>query len=98
MSPAPAESSRLRILGDALAKLGDCAGAGADEVLRLYPDVGDRETQQALESCLEGLADVLRLIDEGATSLVDDLHVIGVPDRSGGSTHDPSPGDERARR
>jgi hypothetical protein len=98
MSPAPAESSRLRILGDALAKLRDCAGAGADEVLGLYPDVGDRETQQAVESCLEDLADVLRRLDEGATSLVDDLYVIGVPHRPGGSTHDPSPADQRARR
>lgn len=76
MSPAPAESSGLRILGDALADLGACAKTGADEVLGLYPDVGDREVQFAVEACLEDLADVLRLLDEGATSLTDDLRLL----------------------
>ena len=76
MSPAPAESARLRILGDALAGVRDCASTGADEVLGLYPDVGDREVQYAVESCLEDVAEVLRLLDEGATSLTDDLRIL----------------------
>jgi hypothetical protein len=76
MSPAPAESSRLRILGDALAGLRDCARTGAEEVLGLYPDVGDREVQSAVEACLEDVAEILRLLDEDATSLTDDLHVL----------------------
>ena len=80
MSPAPAEPPRLRLLGDALARLGDCARTGADELLGLYPDVGDRETQQAVESCLDDLADILRLVHQGATSLSDDLQVVtGAP-------------------
>jgi hypothetical protein len=73
MPPAQLDPERLLALGAALAPLRESALAGADEVLGHYPEVGDRETQSALEDYLDQAADLLREIDASATDLADRL-------------------------
>jgi hypothetical protein len=75
MPPAPVDPDRLASLGAALAPLRECARAGSDEVLALYPEVGDRETQSAVDDCLDQVADLLREVDASATDLADRLRV-----------------------
>ena len=75
MPPASVDPERLRSLGAALAPLRTCAAEGADEVLAQFPEVGDRETQAALDSWVEQLADLLREIDATASDLADRLRV-----------------------
>ncbi|QGN56752.1 hypothetical protein [Nostocoides sp. HKS02] len=68
MPSAPADTGRP-LPGAALAQLRECARVGAEDVLALYPEVGDRETQRALDSCLDQVADLLREIDATAADL-----------------------------
>jgi hypothetical protein len=75
MPPAPVGPDRLAALGAALAPLRDCARAAAEEVLEHYPEVGDRETQAALDDLVDQAADLLREIDAGAGELAARLQV-----------------------
>ncbi|NYG07734.1 hypothetical protein BJ986_002221 [Phycicoccus badiiscoriae] len=75
MPPAPADPDRLRSLGAALGPLRECAGQGATEVLAQFPEVGDRETQAALDGWVEQAADLLREIDAAASDLADRLRI-----------------------
>jgi hypothetical protein len=92
MPPAPASPDRLLALGTALAPLRDGARTGADEVLGLYPEVGDRAAQACVEACLDQVVDVLRALDEATSELGDRLRIaasttaddIGADDRTPG--------------
>jgi len=75
MPPAPVDPDRLRSLGAALGPLRECSGQGAEQVLAEFPDVGDRETQAALDSWVEHLADLLREIDATGADLAHRLRV-----------------------
>lgn len=75
MPPAPVSPDRLRALGAALVPLRECARTGAEEVLGLDPEIGDRSAQSALEACLDQVADVLRAIDDAASELADRLRL-----------------------
>lgn len=75
MPPAPVDPDRLRSLGAALGPLRECARDGADEVLAHFPEVGDRESQRALDDWVEQAADLLREIEATATDLADRLRV-----------------------
>ena len=75
MPPASVDTDRLRSLGAALGPLRECAREGAEEVLAELPEVGDRETQAALDSWVEHLADLLREIDATGADLADRLRV-----------------------
>jgi hypothetical protein len=75
MPPASVDPDRLRSLGAALGPLRECAREGAEEVLAEFPDVGDRETQAALDLWVEHLADLLREIDATGSDLADRLRV-----------------------
>jgi hypothetical protein len=75
MPPAPVGPDRLAALGAALAPVRDCARAAAAEVLEHYPEVGDRETQAAVDDLVDQAADLLREIDAGAGELAARLQV-----------------------
>ena len=75
MPPDPVDTGRLLSLGAALAPLRACARAGGVEVLALYPEVGDREAQSALDACLDQMADLLREIDASASDVADRLRI-----------------------
>ena len=77
MPPSPVDPDRLLALGAALSPLRECVRSGADEVLALYPEVGDRETQSALDSCLDQVADLMRELDASATDLAERLRIAG---------------------
>ncbi len=78
MPPAPVDPDRLRSLGAALGPLRTCAGEGADEVLSQFPELGDRETQAALDGWVEQLADLLREVEASASDLADRLRISGL--------------------
>lgn len=71
MPPAPVSPDRLLELGAALAPLRESARTGAEEVLAMYPESGDREVQSALEACLDQVADLLLGIDAATSELAD---------------------------
>ena len=75
MPPASVDPDRLRSLGAALGPLRECAGEGAEEVLAQFPEVGDRETQAALDGWVDQVADLLREIDATAADLADRLRI-----------------------
>ena len=75
MPPAPVSPDRLLALGAALAPLRESARTGAEEVLAMYPEIGDRAAQSALEACLDQVADVLRAIDAATSELADRLRL-----------------------
>ena len=76
MPPAPVGRDPLAALGAALGPLRDCARAGAEEVLEHYPEVGDRETQRAVDDFVDQAADLLRELDAAATDLAARLQVV----------------------
>jgi hypothetical protein len=73
MPPAPVDPGRLRALGSALARWQECAGAGADEVLGHLVEVGDADTQSALDDYLDVVADLLRRIEAGTSETAERL-------------------------
>lgn len=75
MPPARVDHDRLCSLGAVLVPLRECAREGAEEVLAQFPDVGDRETQAALDGWVEQLADLLREVDATAGDLVGRIRV-----------------------
>jgi hypothetical protein len=75
MPPAPVGPDRIAALGAALPPLRDCARAGAEEILAHYPEVGDRETQAAVDDFVDQAADLLREVDAGTTDLAARLQV-----------------------
>jgi hypothetical protein len=75
MPPASVDPDRLRSLGAAHGPLRACAGEGAEEVLAQFPEVGDRETQAALDGWVDQVADLLREIDATASDLADRLRI-----------------------
>jgi hypothetical protein len=75
MPPASVDPDRLRSLGAALGPLRECAREGAEEVLAQFPELGDRETQAALDGWVEQLADLLREIEATGSDLADRLRV-----------------------
>jgi hypothetical protein len=75
MPPASVDPDRLRSLGAALGPLRECAREGAEELLAQFPELGDRETQAALDSWVEHVADLLREIDAAGSDLADRLRV-----------------------
>lgn len=66
---------RLLALGAALEGLRAVAREGAEEVLGHVPEVGDRLTQNALDSFLDQLADTLRALDTESTELAGRLRI-----------------------
>ena len=94
MPPASVDPDRLRSLGAALAPLRECARDGADEVLGQFPEVGDRETQAALDGWVDQLADLLREIDATGSDLADTLRVAALNaagPRAPADARDPQP-------
>ena len=75
MPPARVDPDRLRSLGAALEALRECAGEAAEELLEHLPEVGDRETQAALDGWVEQVADLLRAVDATATDLAGGMRV-----------------------
>ena len=75
MPLAPVDPDRLRALGAALGPLRECAAEGAEEVLAQFPELGDRETQAAVDGWVEQLADLLREVEATAADLADRLRV-----------------------
>ncbi|TPG19277.1 hypothetical protein [Pedococcus bigeumensis] len=75
MPPASVDPDRLRSLGAALGPLRECAREGAEEVLAPFPELGDRETQAALDGWVDQLADLLREIEATGSDLADRLRV-----------------------
>lgn len=75
MPPAPVDPERLLALGTALEALRECARDGADEVLAHLVEVGDRETQSAIDAYLDLVADLLREIDASASEVFDQLRI-----------------------
>ncbi len=96
MVPAPVDPDRLSALADALGPLRECAGHGADEVLAHLPELGERETQSALDHYLDQVADLLRELDASATDLSARLRVaaLGAP-RPATHEHDTERGEVR---
>jgi hypothetical protein len=64
-------------LGAALASLREGAGSGVDDALDLFPVTGDRDTQRALDTYLEQLADLLREVEASAGELEATLRMSG---------------------
>jgi hypothetical protein len=75
--PPPVDPERLLALGTALAALRETARDGADEVLALFPELGERDVQSAVDGLLEQLADTLRALDAEATELAGRLRIAG---------------------
>ena len=48
---------------------------GAEEILAQFPEVGDRQTQAALDGWVDQVADLLREIDATASDLADRLRI-----------------------
>jgi hypothetical protein len=69
MPPARVDPDRLRTLSAALDPLRECARDGAEEVLAQFPEVGDRQTQAAVDEWVDQLADLLRELDTTASEL-----------------------------
>ena len=66
MPSSPQDPARLLAMAAELEQLGVPAREGAEEVLGHFPEIGDRETQVALDAALEQFADTLRVIDAAA--------------------------------
>ena len=81
MPPARVDPDRLRSLGAALEPLRECAGEAAEELLEHLPEVGDRETQAALDGWVEQVADLLRAIDATATDLAGGMRVASLAEQ-----------------
>jgi hypothetical protein len=101
MPSSPVSPERLLALAAALEPLRETARAGAEEALGHLPEVGDRQTQVALDEFLEQLADTLRALDAEATELAARLRIAARPAtrtasrggaRTPGSTTDPRRG------
>ncbi|HEY7718405.1 MAG TPA: hypothetical protein VH915_06575 [Pedococcus sp.] len=75
--PPPVDPERLLALGTAVAALRETARDGADEALALFPELGEREVQSAVDGLLEQLADTLRALDAEASELTGRLHIAG---------------------
>ncbi|NNM46305.1 hypothetical protein [Knoellia koreensis] len=73
--PGPADLTSA--LGAALASLREGAGSGVDDALDLFPVTGDRDTQRALDTYLEQLADLLREVEASAGELEATLRIAG---------------------
>ncbi len=94
MPPASVDPERLRSLGTALGPLRECAREGAEEVLTQFPELGDRQTQAALDGWVEQVADLLREIDATGSDLADRLRVAAL--NAGGSQATAAPRDKGA--
>ena len=75
MQSASVDRDRVLALGSALAPWQECARAGADEVLAHLVEVGDRDTQSALDDYLDLVADLLREIDASTSDLAARLQI-----------------------
>jgi hypothetical protein len=75
MPSASVDRDRLLALGSALAPWQECARGGVDEVLAHLVEVGDRDTQSALDDYLDLVADLLREIDASTSDLAARLHI-----------------------
>jgi hypothetical protein len=98
MPPAPADPGRLLALGTALGPWQECARGGADEVLAHLVEIGDRDTQLALDAYLDTVADLLRELDASATDLAARLGTAaqsGPGEAPGAAERRPSQSDSR---
>jgi hypothetical protein len=75
MPSSPQDPARLLAMAAELEQLGVPAREGAEEVLGHFPEIGDRETQVALDAALEQLADTLRAIDAAALEIAARLRI-----------------------
>ena len=75
MPSSPQDPARLLAMAAELEQLGPTAREGAEEVLGHFPEIGDRETQVALDAALEQLADTLRAIDAAALEIAARLRI-----------------------
>lgn len=75
MPSSPQDPARLLAMAAELEQLGVPAREGAEEVLGHFPEIGDRETQVALDAALEQFADTLRAIDAAALEIAARLRI-----------------------
>ena len=92
MPSSPQDPARLLAMAAELEQLGVPAREGAEEVLGHFPEIGDRETQVALDAALEQFAHTLRVIDAAATEIAARLRIAArQPGASGPRTSAGSP-------
>ena len=84
MPSSPQDPARLLAMAAELEQLGVPAREGAEEVLGHFPEIGDRETQVALDAALEQFAHTLRVIDAAATEIAARLRIAARQPRAGG--------------
>ncbi len=84
MPSSPQDPARLLAMAAELEQLGVPAREGAEEVLGHFPEIGDRETQVALDAALEQFADTLRAIDAAATEIAARLRISARQPGAGG--------------
>ncbi|HEY7719276.1 MAG TPA: hypothetical protein VH915_10965 [Pedococcus sp.] len=77
----PADPQPRRSLDTALQALRETARDGADELLDLFPELGERTVQVALDTLLEQAADVLRALDAEAGELAARARITGAAGR-----------------
>ena len=83
MPSSPQDPARLLAMAAELEQLGVPAREGAEEVLSHF-QIGDRETQVALDAALKQFADTLRVIDAAATEIAARLRIAARQPRAGG--------------
>ncbi|HEX5525099.1 MAG TPA: hypothetical protein VFX53_16770 [Pedococcus sp.] len=84
MPSSPQDPARLLAMAAELEQLGVPAREGAEEVFGHFPEIGDRETQAALDAALEQFADTLRVIDAAATEIAARLRIAARQPGAGG--------------
>jgi hypothetical protein len=85
MPSSPQDPARLLAMAAELEQqLGVPAREGAEEVFGHFPEIGDRETQAALDAALEQFADTLRAIDAAATEIAARLRIAARQPGAGG--------------
>lgn len=85
MPSSPQDPARLLALAAELEQLGVPSREGAEQVLGHFPEIGDRETQVALDAALEQFADTLRAIDAAAIEIAARLRIAARQPGPGGS-------------
>lgn len=85
MPSSPQDPARLLALVAELEQLAVPSRDGAEQVLGHFPEIGDQETQVALDAALEQFADTLRAIDAAAIEIAARLRIAARHPGPGGS-------------
>ena len=97
MPSSPQDPARLLAMAAELEQLGPTAREGAEEVLGHFPEIGDRETQVALDAALEQFADTLRAVDAAAIEIAARLRIAARQPGAGGPRTSAGPPDATPR-